>query len=45
MYDLSQAGIYTVQVSRNSHFEPGAGTENVKSNVLLVKIQPKETSK
>ena len=44
MYILTRSGTYVVQVSRKSGHEPGVGTEDAKSNVLIINIEPKETT-
>lgn len=38
MYDLSKPGTYVVVVGRNSRYEPESGTENVRSNVLVINV-------
>ena len=44
MYELTHSGTYLVQVTRKPWNEPGAGTENAKSNVLVLNVAPKETA-
>jgi hypothetical protein len=38
MYDMSRPGTYLVVVGRVSRYEPEAGTENVRSNLLVINI-------
>jgi hypothetical protein len=44
MYQLTRPGTYVVQVTRKSGHEPGLGTENAKSNVLVLNIAPKDVT-
>jgi hypothetical protein len=44
MYQLTRPGTYVVQVTRKSGHEPGLGTENAKSNVLILNIETKEAA-
>jgi hypothetical protein len=42
IFELNRPGMYVVVVSRQSRHEPGLGTENAKSNLLVLNIQPKD---
>jgi len=38
MYDLSRPGTYFVMVGRNPKVEPESGTENLRSNLLVINV-------
>lgn len=40
IFELNRPGTHVVLVSRQSRHEPGVGTENAKSNILVLNVEP-----